>query len=157
MLRAAQICKAAGCSTITRDPSGYCEAHRAAAMAALEERKRLWRRKTDECRGSASERGYDARWSRYSKWYLKQPGHQLCALRISPRCSIVAQCVDHIDPPDSRYDPRFWDQSNHQPACLACNTLKGHRFMVGKFCFNDDDQPTTERRSKNASPEPENG
>lgn len=151
MKRQARICAELGCTNLTRDPSGYCEVHRAAAMAAKEEHKKSWRRKTDERRGTAAERGYDARWSRYSKWYLKQQGHQLCALRISPRCAVVAQCVDHIDPPDSRCDPRFWDASNHQPACLACNTLKGHRFMVGKFRFDDDDQPTTSRRSENAS------
>ena len=139
MLKAAQICKCIGCTSLTRDASGYCEVHRPAAMAAKEARRQAWRRKTDDRRGSAAERGYDWRWAKYSKWYLAQAGHQLCSLRISPRCAIVAQCVDHIDPPDDKYDPRFWAADNFQPACLACNSLKGHRYMVGTFRFGVDD------------------
>ena len=86
-------------------------------------------------RGSARERGYDSRWSAYSKWYLAQPNHQLCALRLDEGCAVVAQCVDHIDPPDDRHDPRFWNPENHQPACIHCNSVKGHRFMRGKYLF----------------------
>jgi 5-methylcytosine-specific restriction protein A len=35
--------------------------------------------------------------------------------------------VDHIDPPDGPGDPRFWDTANHQPACIHCNSVKGHK------------------------------
>lgn len=75
----------------------------------------------DQWRGSASSRGYTARWARYSIAYRK--AHPLCVMcqaegRITP-----AGCVDHIIDIDVRRD-LFWDPSNHQSLCIRHNTLK---------------------------------
>lgn len=108
----------------------YCEEH------AGEGRQREIAR--DKHRTPAHKRGYDKRWERYSKWFLAQPGNQLCVLRMDAGCAIVAQCVDHIDPPEGAKDPRFWDRGNHQPACIHCNSVKGHRFLRGTALDGND-------------------
>lgn len=127
MNRAKRFCRWPGCGALTGDPSGYCDEHRGE-----------WERKQQQRearRGSARQRGYDARWERYSRWFLSLPQNQFCALRLDEKCNVLAQCVDHIDPPDSPGDPRFWDPANHQPACIHCNSVKGHRRIVGKKRF----------------------
>ena len=127
-VRARRFCRCPGCRELTGDPSGYCGQHREMYDAQVRQR--------DARRGSAKERGYDARWARYSKAFLAQPGHQLCALQLDGGCAIVAQCVDHIDPPEGPGDPKFWDPANHQPACIHCNSVKGHRRIVGRLRFD---------------------
>ena len=127
-LRNTRFCREPGCSALTKHVSGYCEKHR----GKWEEMNR----RRDIRRGSASERGYDSRWARYSRAFLREPGHQLCALRLDNGCAIVAQCVDHIDPPDGPRDPRFWDPDNHQPACIHCNSVKGNKNIKGIFRFD---------------------
>ena len=119
-----RFCRFPGCAALTKDPSGYCPEHR----YIFEEQEKA----RDVRRGSAKERGYDSRWARYSKAFLSQPGHQLCALRLDEGCAVVAQCVDHIVPPNGNRDPLFWDPANHQPACIHCNSVKGHRSIRGK-------------------------
>lgn len=126
-VRNKRFCRFAGCSSLTSHFSGYCEKHR----AIWEEQNKA----RDQRRGTARERGYDSRWARYSRAYLKQPGHQLCALRLDSGCAVVAQCVDHIVPPESKSDPLFWNPENHQPACIHCNSVKGHRTIRGKHRF----------------------
>ena len=125
MFRSRRLCRVPGCAGFALKGHRYCEAHAAEERAEL----RAQEAARDRRRGSARERGYDARWARYSKWFLSLPENQLCALRMDEGCAVVAQCVDHIDPPDGPEDPRFWDFSNHQPACIHCNSVKGHRFM----------------------------
>ncbi|KXG42866.1 HNH endonuclease [Tepidibacillus decaturensis] len=111
-------CSYPGCTNLTRER--YCEKHK------KQEQKRY-----DEHRGTAAQRGYDWRWQRYSKYFLKQPENAFCKLQF-PGCTRLAQCVDHIDPPDGQNDPRFWDTNNHQAACIHCNSVKGHRYIKGK-------------------------
>ena len=124
MRRAKRFCRHAGCGTLTDHVSGYCEEHRAEwdEMNARRDRRR----------GTAYERGYDRRWNAYSRWYLRQPGHQLCVLHLDTGCAVIAQCVDHIVPPAGRNDPLFWDSTNHQPACIHCNSVKNDRVIRGK-------------------------
>ena len=126
-IRAKRFCRYPGCGELTGHESGYCEAHRGEWERMNQAR--------DRRRGTAQERGYDSRWARYSKWYLSLPEHQFCALRLDEKCAVLAQCVDHIDPPNGNRDPRFWDPGNHQPACIHCNSVKGHRRMTGKGGF----------------------
>lgn len=95
-----------------------------------DEHKRADQRAADRQRGSSTARGYNSRWSKYSKWFLRQPENVFCKLQF-PGCNNVAQCVDHIDPHDGPTDPRFWEVSNHQPACIRCNSVKGRRTIVG--------------------------
>lgn len=128
---AKKICNHPGCNQIT---SGrYCAEH--TPQAYTEQAKAYDRR-----RGSAAARGYDGRWHKFAAAYLRQPGHQFCALHISPRCNIIAECVDHIRPLRGPSDPGRFDPANLQPACLACNTLKGDREMRGTYVYGDQEQ-----------------
>jgi 5-methylcytosine-specific restriction protein A len=88
-------------------------------------------KETDRQRGTANQRGYTYRWGKYSKWFLQQPGNEICKLRIDGRCKMVAECVDHIVPPVGPNDPLFWDPNNHQASCLVCNSIKGQRTLKG--------------------------
>ena len=73
----------------------------------------------DEARGSAAERGYDARWHKESRAYLKALGAPLCACG----CGRPADMVDHVVAPKG--DMRlFWDRSNWQPFNGLCNRRK---------------------------------
>ena len=119
--RAKRPCSKPGCKTlVTVGSGGLCDEHRKDYNQAYDKR-----------RGSASERGYNKRWHRYRNWFLSQPGNQICKLRLDAGCTMVANCVDHIDPPSGPDDQRFWDKANHQASCVHCNSVKGHRKIVG--------------------------
>lgn len=117
--RAKRVCSYPGCTALVI--TGRCDKHKTTQSA----------KQYDKERGTAAERGYNSRWRKYSHWFLKQPGNQLCALRLDDGCTYAAECPDHIDPPDGPDDPRFWDPNNHQPACIHCNSVKGRRKIVG--------------------------
>ena len=121
--KARRFCRHPGCNTLTVD--GYCEEHICDAKQAEQER--------DRRRGSSRQRGYTYRWEKYSKAFLSRPENKFCKLHIDDGCHVLAQCVDHIDPPDGPDDERFWDPANHQAACLRCNSKKGHRKIVGTY------------------------
>lgn len=125
MNRPYQPCKHCGCPELTRNQNGYCDTHVQNAI----DRDRA----SDRRRGTAQERGYTYRWAKYSKWFLRQPGNQICKLHIDDGCTIVAQCVDHIQPHKGQSDPLFWDNGNHQPACIHCNSVKGNRYIKGTY------------------------
>ena len=110
-------CSKPGCNVLT--DFRYCDMH-------IKEQSRI----DDRMRGSAHERGYTSRWQRYSKWFLSRPENVLCKLELVG-CTIFSRCVDHIDPPNGPDDPRFWDTTNHQSACIHCNSVKGRKKMVG--------------------------
>ena len=86
----------------------------------------------DLMRGTATERGYDYAWSRYSKVFLSQ--HPICGERAdgtmdrtNSRCVqqgrlTPAQCVDHTIPMVRGGDK--WAPTNHMSACRACNAWK---------------------------------
>ena len=119
------FCRHPGCSNLTSD--SFCSLH----FSEQIERDKVRERK----RASARQRGYTTRWDKYSKWFLSQPENQFCKLHLDDRCAVVAQCVDHIIPPSSPGDPLFWDRGNHQPACIHCNSVKGHSIRAGEFEF----------------------
>ena len=112
------ICNHPGCPNLAADR--FCIEH------TKQERQRY-----DKQRGSASERGYTYRWSKYSKRFLSQPENVFCKLHLDSGCTEISQCVDHVDPPDGPNDPRFWDPANHQGACIHCNSVKGHTMIKG--------------------------
>jgi 5-methylcytosine-specific restriction protein A len=113
-----RLCNHPGCNELVT--AGYCDKH-----------KKQDQQQRDQRRGTAHERGYTYRWQKYSQWFLKQPENIFCKLQL-PGCTNLAECVDHIDPVNGAKDPRFWDTSNHQGACIHCNSVKGHRKMIGK-------------------------
>lgn len=109
-------CNKPGCGALV-EGGGYCAKH-----------KQENQQRVDRERGSAHQRGYNARWRRYANWFLRQPENVFCKLKLKG-CTNLAECVDHIIPPDSPDDPRFWDPENHQSVCIRCNSRKGNRRM----------------------------
>jgi 5-methylcytosine-specific restriction enzyme A len=121
--RALRFCLHPGCGVLT--DKKYCDAH-----AGEDDAKRA---EQDKRRGNANQRGYTYRWSKYSKWFLSQPGNQICKLHIDEGCTLVADCVDHIQPVCGRDDPNFFRRENHQASCTHCNSVKGHKFLRGEY------------------------
>ena len=101
-------CTWPGCGELT--DGGRCEKH-----------KRQERKQIEDARGTAHQRGYTFRWSKYSKAYIR--AHPLCA--ICQRAGIIkaTECVDHIIPHKGDSE-LFWDPANHQAACKQCNDRK---------------------------------
>jgi 5-methylcytosine-specific restriction enzyme A len=75
-------------------------------------------RQHDQYRGSAASRGYDHRWSEYSKGY--RANHPLCARCEAKGLVVPTAVVGHIKPAN-RFPDLFWDEANHVPLCRACN------------------------------------
>lgn len=112
------VCTKSGCPAIVT--KGRCAVHA---------------REQDLVRGTAQERGYDYRWSEFSKWWLSRFG--LCGMRADgvihgehrrPACqgrAVPAECTDHIVPLSK--GGAQYDEQNLQSLCIPCNTAKGNR------------------------------
>ena len=94
-------------------------------------------RQQEQQRGSSTQRGYDARWRRYSEVFrsrypycgMAPPG---APLTRDSRCVQQhrvrrAEVVDHIIPIRGAHDPRFYDATNHQALCQRCHQAKRQR------------------------------
>lgn len=92
-------CATSGCPVLVGH--GHCEVHR---------------RQREQRRGTRTQRGYDNRWLRYSQRRLLS--HPFCVV-----CGRLAEVTDHIIAA-RRAPDRFWDESNHQSLCGACNRRK---------------------------------
>lgn len=79
------------------------------------------RRATDVRRGSASQRGYGARWQRARRWFLRQ--NPLCASCKRKGFIRAATVVDHVVPHKGDHE-RMWDQDNWQALCKRCHDRK---------------------------------
>ena len=110
-LKPSRPCRYPGCPALTLGKSGYCEAH-----------EKQITRQYDKDRGTATQRGYNARWRRASKLYLAE--YPLCALcaKKSPQVIRAAVLVDHIIPHRGDY-ALFWDVSNWQSSCKECHDI----------------------------------
>lgn len=73
-------------------------------------------RRREDRRGTAHQRGYTARWSKYSKWRLLY--HPACV-----RCGQPATVTDHKRPHWGD-ETLFWDENNHQSLCKPCHDTK---------------------------------
>jgi len=122
-VRSKRFCLHPSCNVLTSDT--YCPEHAPLHDVRVDNRV------------SAAERGYDTKWSKFSKRYLSHPDHQFCALHISANCRGVAECVDHVHPLQGPNDPRKYDPSNLQSVCLPCNTLKGKQTIRGAWVYGD--------------------
>lgn len=72
------------------------------------------KRQADRWRGSASDRGYNHRWSKASKTHLSN--NPLCIGCRALGRIVPATLVDHVDPHHG--DPvKFWDTSMWQSSC----------------------------------------
>lgn len=104
-------CNKPGCPELTHDR--YCPEHA---------KERLY----DNRRGSAADRGYDARWRKYREIYLKL--HPLCACDDCKKkgLPLPADVVDHIRPHRGS-KKLFWDPKNHQAMNSRCHSRKTAR------------------------------
>lgn len=99
-------CKHPGCAALVPSGTKYCEAHRPLH--------------SEEIR-SAYRRGYDARWRKASKAFLR--ANPLCVRCVAEGKYVKATVVDHVI--SHRGDERlFWDQGNWQAMCKQCHDRK---------------------------------
>ena len=106
-------CRQIGCPNLVC--KGYCPDHQ-------RQGNKVGKALYDEKRGTASSRGYGARWQRYRKSYLSR--HPLCVMHQERGEVVAATVVDHIIPVNGPNDPLFWDEDNHQSLCRDCHTYK---------------------------------
>lgn len=110
------ICAQPGCPEPVEHT--YCALHRA---------------QRDKRRGSARDRGYNARWEKAAHAFKVR--YPLCGMRPGGQSPVMSQCheqgiatpayqVDHVVP--HRQDQRlFWDmEGNWQSLCRACGGRK---------------------------------
>ena len=92
------------------------------------------RQEYDDRRGSARSRGYDARWERESKAFLR--AHPLCAYCELDGIVTAAALVDHLYP--HRGDKAmFWEKRWWVPACKRCHDgFKKQIEMAGRAALN---------------------
>jgi 5-methylcytosine-specific restriction protein A len=105
-------CRWTGCPHLTLHPSGYCEQH------LKQERRRY-----DDQRGTANQRGYTYRWRQASALFIA--GHPLCSYcqEKDPPVITAAVLVDHFVP--HRGDMElFWDETNWRSCCDECHRIK---------------------------------
>lgn len=89
MNKTKHFCAVPHCKELTKET--YCEKH----QMHQKEKEKQW----DKKRGTATQRGYGYQWAKYSKAFLSRPENQFCKLHLDNGCAVIAQCVDHIDPP----------------------------------------------------------
>lgn len=102
-------CGYPGCAALIGGDS-RCEMHRVQEQ-----------REYDQQRGSSHARGYDSKWRKARKDFLKQ--HSLCVECHRKGILRVATVVDHIIPHKGDAG-LFWDQANWQALCLSCHSRK---------------------------------
>lgn len=106
--KAPKPCSAPGCQALTRER--FCTRHQCS-----------YQRQDQRRRGTATQRGYGARWRRARRLFLI--GHPLCAECLRDGRTTAATVVDHKQPHQG--DPAlFWDESNWQALCSRCHNRK---------------------------------
>lgn len=114
--RAKKPCAYFGCPNLVEHGERYCSVHK-----GKETEKR---RRYDRERGTAAQRGYDARWRRARKRFLAE--NPLCVECLKEGRLTPATRVDHIVP--HKGDLKlFWDETNWQPLCESCHNKKTAR------------------------------
>ncbi|MFQ7430679.1 HNH endonuclease [Sutterella wadsworthensis] len=118
------LCKHPGCRHPVPRGEDFCEKHKEDAARRQQTEHRQRDRRREALKGSASARGYGARWQRLRARFLRE--HPLCVDcarlgRVTP-----ATDVDHIQPHRGDQD-LMWDESNLQPLCHRCHSKKTAR------------------------------
>jgi len=110
-LAAARPCRHAGCDSLVRDGSGYCEKHQVDKHSG---------KFADARRGTRQERGYGAEWEQTRKRILRRDCGlcQVCLARGQYR---RARQVDHKVP---KFEGGTGEDSNLQSICVACHKGK---------------------------------
>ncbi len=117
------LCSHAGCNAST-GTNGVCKLHKPkpkhqkATQIKQAEPAKL---KRIDNRPSSAQRGYDARWRSARELFLAN--EPLCRNCMLQNIITGADVVDHIIP--HRGDQElFWDQTNWQPLCYSCHSIK---------------------------------
>ena len=111
--KAARPCATPGCPNLTTNTPRYCDVH----LKQKQQRTRTY----DDNRGTASQRGYDARWQKARRIYLSE--HPLCVLCQQEGRVTAASVVDHIIPHRGDYS-LMWDENNWQSLCTHHHAIK---------------------------------
>ena len=111
-------CRRVGCSALTRSASGYCDAHAGDVEAKRQARQADY----DRRRGSASARGYGARWRAIRAAVLRD--EPLCRACAAAGRTTPATDVDHIV---ARARGGTDERGNHQPLGHSCHSSKTAR------------------------------
>jgi len=98
------------CPELTHDR--FCEKHR-----------KEHHREKDRDRASAAERGYDSRWRKVRKWYMRR--NPLCERCLQEGTTKAAEVVHHITPIDD--GGAKYDFDNLEALCEKCHR-KHHGF-----------------------------
>ncbi|OTU34782.1 HNH endonuclease [Acinetobacter pittii] len=106
--RAKRPCLVGSCKDFA-SYKGYCDQHQ----------DRI--KKKDRERGTAHQRGYDARWEKDRTKFLDE--NPLCADHRKRGMVEAATVVDHIIPHKGD-QVLFWDKNNWQPLCKSCHDRK---------------------------------
>ena len=103
-----RICRHPGCNALTVN-STYCDTH-----------TRQHNKDKDRYRKNACQRGYNTRWQKVSKLYLKE--HPLCECDECKKQNklTTANVVHHVIPHHGNYE-LFWDQANWQAMNKRCH------------------------------------
>lgn len=101
-------CNHPRCPELTTE--AYCEQH-----------KKQSRKQSDEQRGTAHERGYNARWRKARLMYLRR--NPICVECEQEGIAKQAEVVDHIEPHKGDYD-KFWNRKNWQSLCKRHHDIK---------------------------------
>lgn len=106
--KAKRPCLSSGCKDFASN-KGYCDKHQSRV------------KQRDRDRGTAHQRGYDARWSKERDEFLRQ--HPLCVECRKKDYINPATVVDHIIPHKGD-QTLFWDKTNWQPLCETHHNIK---------------------------------
>ncbi len=99
--KALKPCKHPGCPNLTAEL--YCEIHK------------------QPDRPSSAKRGYNSKWRKLSKQYLRK--HPMCVCCMAEGRFVPATVVDHIIPHRGD-DTLMWNQDNWQALCKPCHDKK---------------------------------
>ncbi|ADU30991.1 HNH endonuclease signature motif containing protein [Evansella cellulosilytica] len=117
MKRPLKPCHNPKCRELTRER--YCEKHK----AAYEEKQKQIQKDYDKQRGSSTERGYDYRWQKASRSFLKRNPLCVCEECKKKIVPLPANVVDHITPHKGNMK-LFWDKNNWQSMNKRCHDKK---------------------------------
>ena len=106
------ICSWPGCGKSVFLPDRYCDKHK----TIKEEQKARAQLFYERRRGSSSSRGYNYKWTKFRREYLRL--HPVCAC-----CGRLATEIDHIVPFKSD-KTKIFELTNLQPLCHECHSRK---------------------------------
>ena len=117
------LCSHSGCNA-SAGTNGVCKLHK--PKSKYQKAKQIKQAepaklKRIDNRPSSAQRGYDARWRSARELFLAN--EPLCRNCMLQNIITGADVVDHIIPHRGDHE-LFWDQTNWQPLCYSCHSIK---------------------------------